>query len=203
MSRLLVRVATLLALIVLALTPATVVAGATAPASGVAWQPCPTPELPAQQCGALTVPLDYDEPDGATIAVAVARVPATDDALRIGSLITNPGGPGGSGVDALPLLHAALPETLTARFDLVGFDPRGVGQSTPVHCFDSISERTAFFAAIPTVPIGANEVLARQRAAEELARRCGERNADVLSHLSTANVARTWISCGKRSATSS
>jgi pimeloyl-ACP methyl ester carboxylesterase len=59
-----------------------------------------------------------------------------------------------------------------------------------VRCFDGIAERTAFFAAIPSVPIGADEVAARQRAAEELARRCGERNADVLPHLSTANVAR-------------
>jgi len=105
-------------------------------------------------------------------------------------LIPNPGGPGGSGVDALPLLYAALPEALMTHFDLVGFDPRGVGQSAPVHCFDSIAERTAFFAAIPSVPIGAEEVAARLRSSEELAQRCGERNADVLPHLSTANVAR-------------
>ena len=90
----------------------------------------------------------------------------------------------------LPLMYAALPEPLRARFDVVGFDPRGVGQSAPVRCFDSIAERTAFFAAMPSVPIGAEEEAARQRAAEELARRCGERNADILPHLSTANVAR-------------
>ena len=136
------------------------------------------------------MPLDYDEPDGETISIALARVPATDQAGRIGSLITNPGGPGGSGVEGLALMYAALPEPLGERFDLVGFDPRGVGQSAPVRCFASVAERTAFFAAIPTVPIGAEEVAARQRSSEELARRCGERNADVLSHLSTANVAR-------------
>jgi pimeloyl-ACP methyl ester carboxylesterase len=59
-----------------------------------------------------------------------------------------------------------------------------------VHCFDSIAERTAFFAAITSVPIGAEEVAARLRSSEELAQRCGERNDDVLPHLSTANVAR-------------
>jgi pimeloyl-ACP methyl ester carboxylesterase len=164
--------------------------GTTAAASEIAWQPCPLPELPAKECAELDGPLDYDEPDGATISLAVARVPGTDDAHRIGSLITNPGGPGGSGVEALPFLYAALPEALTAHFDVVGFDPRGVGQSAPVRCFDSIAERTAFFAAIPSVPIGADEVAARQLAAEELARRCGERNADVLPHLAAANVAR-------------
>ncbi len=156
----------------------------------ITWQPCPSQELPTQECGTLEVPLDYDEPKGATISLAVARVPATDDAHRIGSLITNPGGPGGSGVEAMPLLYAALPEALKTQFDLIGFDPRGVGQSAPVHCFESVAERTAFFAAMPSVPIGADEVAARQQAAEELARRCGERNAEVLPHLSTANVAR-------------
>lgn len=156
----------------------------------IIWHPCPSAALPAQECGALEVPLDYDEPEGATISVAVARVPATDATQRIGSLITNPGGPGGSGVEAMPLLYGALPEALKTRFDLVGFDPRGIGQSAPVRCFDTVAERTAFFAAIPSVPVGAEEVAARQRAAEELAHRCGERNGEILPHLSTANVAR-------------
>lgn len=163
--------------------------GATAPAE-IAWRPCPLPELPTRECGGLIVPLDYDEPDGPTISLAVARVSTTEQAHRIGSLITNPGGPGGSGVEGLGLMYVALPAPLAARFDVVSFDPRGVGQSTPVRCFDSVAERTAFFAAVPTVLIGAEEIAARQRAAEELARRCGERNADVLPHVSTASVAR-------------
>jgi pimeloyl-ACP methyl ester carboxylesterase len=163
---------------------------ATASETEIAWQACPLPELPARECGSLTAPLDYDEPDGATISIAMARVPATDQAGRIGSLLTNPGGPGGSGVDGLALMYAALPQPMRERFDVVGFDPRGVGQSAPVRCFASVVERTAFFATIPTVPIGAEESAARQRASAELARLCGERNADLLPHLSTANVAR-------------
>src|SRR5262249_50501855 len=142
------------------------------------------------ECSELTVPLDYDEPNGATIDLAVVRVPATDPAHRIGTLLMNPGGPGGSGVEGLPLMYVALPPEVTARFDVVSFDPRGVGESAPVRCFDSVEERTTFFAAMPTVPIGAAEEAARQRAAEELARRCGERNAKMLLHLSTGNVAR-------------
>ncbi len=188
MHHLVVRVACLAALLLTALA-ALAAPGSTAPAE-IAWQPCPLPELPTRECGGLIVPLDYDEPDGPTITLAVARVPATELAPRIGSLITNPGGPGGSGVEGLALMYDALPAPLAARFDVVSFDPRGVGQSTPVRCFDSVAERTAFFAAVPTVPIGAEEIAARQRAAEELARRCGERNVDVLPHLATANVAR-------------
>src|SRR5689334_6126237 len=160
------------------------------PAAEIAWHACATPELPTRECGTLAVPLDYDTPDGPAISIAVARVAATDPSNRIGSLITNPGGPGGSGVDGLPLMYAALPASLAARFDVVGFDPRGVGQSTPVRCFATVAERTAFFAAIPSVPVGPDEVAARERAAADLARRCGERNAPILPHLSTANVAR-------------
>jgi len=117
-------------------------------------------------------------------------------------LITNPGGPGGSGVDALPLLYAALPEALRTHFDLVGFDPGGFGQSAPVHCFDSIAERTAFFAAIQSVPIGAEEVAARLRSSEELPQRCGERNADVCPIYRQRTWHGTWTSCGKQLVTS-
>lgn len=161
-----------------------------APPATIAWQPCPTTTLPTKECGTLTVPLDYDSPAGASIAIAVARMPATDHANRLGSLVLNPGGPGGPGVDALPLMYAALPAPLPARFDVVGFDPRGIGQSSPVQCFPSIAAQTAFFAAIPSVPMSDAEVAARQRAAAELAQLCGERDAEILPHLSTANVAR-------------
>jgi pimeloyl-ACP methyl ester carboxylesterase len=157
----------------------------------IAWEPCALPEMPTRECAKLAVPLDYDEPDGATITLAVARVPATDQANRIGSLFLNPGGPGGSGVMALPQQYAALPEALQERFDIVGFDPRGVGESAPVRCFDSITEQITFlyFGEMPSVPVGPEEEAAWERAAEELAQRCDERNAETLAHLSTANVA--------------
>lgn len=163
----------------------------------LAWRPCPTAELPTQECGELTVPLSYREPQGATIALAVARVPATDPAGRLGSLFLNPGGPGQAGFEELPLLYAALPAALPARFDIVGFDLRGVGQSAPVRCFASPAEQEAFMqqigdfsGAVPRAPVGADEEAALLRSYEELARRCGERNAGLLSHLSTFNVAQ-------------
>lgn len=94
------------------------------------WQPCGDLE-----CATLVVPLDYAEPDGDTIEVAVNRHAATGD--RLGSLLINPGGPGSSGKDALSTI--ALPrfgEEVVARYDLIGFDPRGVASSTPVTCVD-------------------------------------------------------------------
>jgi len=79
------------------------------------------------------VPLDYDHPRGATISLALIRLPAGDPARKIGSIFLNPGGPGGSGVDfvraAGPILYS---DEVRARFDLVGFDPRGIIGSTPL-----------------------------------------------------------------------
>ena len=160
--------------------------------SAIAWEPCAIPDLPTQECAPFEVPLDYDEPAGVSITLAVARVPATDQANRIGSIFLNPGGPGGSGVLGLPVQYAALPDALRARFDIVGFDPRGIGESAPVRCFASIAEQITFlyFAQMPRVPVGPEEEAAWAQAAEELAHRCGERNAETLPHLSTANVAR-------------
>jgi pimeloyl-ACP methyl ester carboxylesterase len=160
--------------------------------SVIAWERCATTELPTQECAEFEVPLDYDEPDGATISLALARVSATNQDERIGSILLNPGGPGGSGVQALPIQYAALPEALQERFDIVGFDPRGIGESAPVHCFDNIAELITFlfFADMPKVPVGPAEEAAWARAAEELAQWCGERNVETLPHLSTANVAR-------------
>src|SRR5262249_54330065 len=109
---------------------------------------------------------------------------------RLGSLILNPGGPGGPAFEELPILYAALPAALPARFDIIGFDPRGVGESAPVHCFVSAEESAVFFAAEPRVPVGPAEEAVLRRSYEALARRCGERNAAVLPHLSSANVAR-------------
>jgi hypothetical protein len=96
-------------LLIMVCAPASMSASASASEPGITWESCPLSELPTRECATLAVPLDYDETDGATISLAVTRVPATTDERRIGSLITNPGGPGGSGVDALPLLYAALP----------------------------------------------------------------------------------------------
>ena len=85
-----------------------------------------------------TVPMDYGKPHKATTSIALARVPATDQANRIGTVFVNPGGPGGSGVGlVLDGFGQFLEANLGGRFDVVGFDPRGVGASDPLHCFES------------------------------------------------------------------
>jgi pimeloyl-ACP methyl ester carboxylesterase len=91
-------------------------------------------ELIDLECSVLTVPLDHDVPDGDTIDIAVARTPTADSDARIGSLVFNPGGPGGSGIEFLTSAAALVPPALADRFDLVSFDPRGVGDSSAIDC---------------------------------------------------------------------
>jgi pimeloyl-ACP methyl ester carboxylesterase len=105
------------------------------PGSPVEWGPCdpgPSDQLripPGAECGMLSVPVDWDDPDGDVAQIALLRIKASGD--KIGSLIINPGGPGKSGKEAAAVMSATLPEEVRQRFDLVGFDPRGVAESTP------------------------------------------------------------------------
>src|SRR3712207_1570094 len=88
-------------------------------------------------CGRTDVPIDYDDPTGETLPLFLIRATLGDRPDRIGSLVVNPGGPGASGAQSAIGLALTLPETLLDRFHLVGFDPRGVGLSTPVECISS------------------------------------------------------------------
>src|SRR6267378_4724553 len=91
------------------------------------------------QCATVQVPLDYAHPSAGTIGIAINRKPATDSARRIGSVLTNPGGPGDSGIQFLKGSVGSF-SNLNTRFDLIGFDPRGIGQSAPVRCLDGPQE---------------------------------------------------------------
>ncbi len=95
------------------------------------WKPCPPTGF---QCGRLTVPVDYSKPGGGTLHLAVARLPASDPDRRIGAIFINPGGPGGSGVDAVEHFWEALGPEVQRRFDVVGWDPRGVAHSEQLPC---------------------------------------------------------------------
>lgn len=99
------------------------------PAPPLQWAPCGS-----LQCATLEVPLDYSQPAGARIGLAVARRPARDPGRRVGSLVVNPGGPGDSGVDDLPNELRVLGPDVQDRFDIVSYDPRGVARSHPVRC---------------------------------------------------------------------
>ncbi|MGO9204597.1 MAG: alpha/beta hydrolase [Candidatus Limnocylindrales bacterium] len=139
------------------------------------------------ECGIVDVPRDYADPAGPIVRLALIRLPASDTAHRIGSLVVNPGGPGESGVDFVRQDAAAIfPPEVLARFDIVGFDPRGVGSSSPVRCLDTLDHFIPADATAAT-PAGLADLLSGARS---FAQQCGERNADLLPYLSTANVAR-------------
>jgi pimeloyl-ACP methyl ester carboxylesterase len=136
------------------------------------------------------VPLDYDKPKGRQITLALARLPAADPSGKIGSLFLNPGGPGGSGVDFLfgagPFLYS---DEVRARFDLVGFDPRGIIRSTPLRCFDTFEEAEATLPPFQ-FPYTRAEERTWIQSDRALARACAEHAGPILDHMSTANVAR-------------
>src|SRR5688572_5188068 len=102
-------------------------------AFGLGWGPCPTGAPAPQQCATLQVPLDYRQPRGRTIAIEVSRIPAADPAKRQGVLMTNGGGPSAS-LDVPTAFGGLLPAAVRDRYDLVAFDPRGIGYSTPMNC---------------------------------------------------------------------
>jgi pimeloyl-ACP methyl ester carboxylesterase len=143
------------------------------------------------ECATAAVPLDYDHPGGPAISLALIRLPATDQRHRIGSLLTNPGGPGHSGVDAIRSIPpGAYPPGMRARFDIIGFDPRGVGHSTPVRCFPSDAARSRFFAGVPLFPATRGEQALFAAKTAEFGGICLRHNAAIMRHMSTANVAR-------------
>lgn len=151
------------------------------------WQPCDG----AFFCADATVPLDYAHPHGATIQIAVIKHPATDPAHRIGSLFFNPGGPGGSGVTDLVSLYSQFPATLRARFDLVGFDPRGIGSSTVLQCFDTTGQEQQFLAGLPAAyPIGAAQRRTWEDTFARFDQACAAHAGALLAHDTTADVAR-------------
>ena len=149
------------------------------------WTPC----RDGFQCAKAAVPLDYDRPTGPAISLSLIRLPAADPARRIGSLFVNPGGPGGSGVDVVRAIGRFLPLELRARFDLVGFDPRGVGRSTPLRCFDTLAEALAVRPPM-AFPVTADDETLWRTDDQALAAACAARGGAIQNHMSTANVAR-------------
>jgi pimeloyl-ACP methyl ester carboxylesterase len=140
----------------------------------------------------VRVPLDYGDPRGPTIELAVIRHRASDPTKRIGALFFNPGGPGGRGTEDLPAWFGLFPAQVRERFDIVSWDPRGVGASTAVQCFDSQEAENSFFAGIPFgfFPVGDAQQRAWIPAYDRFGQRCERRNGDLLAHVSTADSAR-------------
>ncbi|MGY1578367.1 alpha/beta hydrolase [Streptomyces sp. MN13] len=139
------------------------------------------------QCATLKVPLDWDKPEGETIGIALIRAEATGDD-RIGSLLFNFGGPGGSGVSMMPS-YASTVSTLHERYDLVSFDPRGVAASEGVRCRDD-EEIQAAEAKVDATPDTAAEEKVYFQDAADFGKGCQEAAGKLLPHVSTTDTAR-------------
>ncbi|MEU8631917.1 alpha/beta hydrolase [Amycolatopsis sp. NPDC048633] len=182
---------TLLAVAVAVLGATVVVPSAAAAPNAPTWGPCPAGAFPTPdlQCTTLKVPLDYRKPEGRMIDVAVSRLPSKNPEKRRGVLLTNPGGPGGVGLDYPQLLKLVkLPQSVLDEYDVIGFDPRGVGRSTPVTC-----DLTADQMAVGNLPYahGPADVVKQAKLAKTEARQCADAaTGSMLPYVTTANTAR-------------
>lgn len=159
-------------------------------AAPISWQPSCAELDPGaasnQQCGTLQVPLNYSNPSGQKITVAVSRIPAADPSHRRGVLLLNPGGPGGAGIDLPTQFATLMPQSVLSQYDLIGFDPRGVGQSTPVSC-----GLTAGQAEQALVPLTQNNNFNDTAAFMKMvADKCAATSGSLLPYITTNNTAR-------------
>jgi pimeloyl-ACP methyl ester carboxylesterase len=162
--------------------PAATVGAEPTPAVELSWQEC----RGVYECATLEVPLVHDDPSAGTIDLALMRYPAADPERRVGSLLINPGGPGSSGVEFLQTARGYLPRELFSRFDVVGFDPRGVGDSTAIDCVDDLGRYFDLDPA-PTDEAGIEEMIALT---EEFVEACERNNPRLLPHVGTEAAAR-------------
>jgi pimeloyl-ACP methyl ester carboxylesterase len=170
-----------------AAAPSAAASGASSADSRLAWHSC-TSQGPHLQCASLQVPLDYSHPDGRKITLALSRVPATAPAdQRQGVLLVNPGGPGGPGLSLATTVAEGLNASVASEYDIIGFDTRGTGSSTPaLHCDPS------FFATarpdyIPTSAAEEHENIDR---AKTYAADCEKQDGWLLPYMTTEDIAR-------------
>ena len=166
--------------------------------SAIDWRPCSDGTVgiggdgsAGIDCATLEVPLDHLHPGTERVPLALARVPALDPAHKIGSVFLNPGGPGATGVDlVLGGFGAELAALLEGRFDINGFDPRGVGASSGLRCFADDGAEDAYFAGLPAFPYRSELERPYFERYTALAGICAGAGQAIVSHMSTADVAR-------------
>ncbi|MEV0286251.1 MULTISPECIES: alpha/beta hydrolase [unclassified Kribbella] len=141
-----------------------------------------------QQCATIEVPLDYSKPTGETIELRARKVLARDRAGKIGTLFINPGGPGASGQEFAASAGFVLGAQLLRKFDVIGWDPRGVGQSTPVRCLDTAQMDK--YIATDGSPDDDAEINELNEESKVFANGCQQRSGELLPHVSTKDAAR-------------
>ncbi|MFJ7250207.1 alpha/beta fold hydrolase [Kitasatospora sp. NPDC098652] len=171
-----------------ALTPATAFAAADPlqqyERQGLRWERCDAQRPEEFECAKVKVPLDYGDPGGRRIDLAISRIKASNAKERHGVLLINPGGPGGPGLTMPVEMQPLLPAGVRERFDLIGFDPRGVGQSSPIGCDLTADEQTFQH------PYAAATFARDVARARTVADKCWAKAGDVLPHITTRNTAR-------------
>ncbi len=155
------------------------------------WAPCRGQER--FDCATAKVPLDHRDPGGARIRLAVIRHRAQQSSRRIGTLFFSPGGPAAA-KPYLPAVVKGLPAPLRARFDVISWDPRGLGESTAVTCFASQAAEDRFLAGVGrpalSFPVGPLETSAWTERYRAFGRRCERRSGALMRHITTADTAR-------------
>ena len=175
------------------LSSSAAIASATSPVPAVAWHRCPAGSAAAMAggftCATIAAPLNYRDPAGPKIRLAVVEHAATGPARR-GVIFFNPGGPGGPGTVQLPQWIGFFPKTLLRQYDIVSWDPRGSGASTAVRCFASQAAESAFLGKYALFPVGQRQQGAYIQRWREFGKICAARNGVLLEHVSTADSAR-------------
>ncbi|MDN3296150.1 alpha/beta hydrolase [Streptomyces ficellus] len=152
----------------------------------LAWRACGAPEF---ECATMRAPLDYAKPRGAQVKLAVSRIKATGPGKRIGSLLVNPGGPGGSAIGYLQgYAGVGYPAPVRARYDMVAIDPRGVARSEPVQCLDG--PQMDAYTQVDQTPDDPGETERLATSFRNFAAGCAKRSGRILPHVSTVEAAR-------------
>lgn len=150
------------------------------------WKPCR--DVREIRCTLLRVPLDRTRPTGPKVSIAISMLPARSPSRRIGVLLVNPGGPGSSGQKFVRQLRRGFSATILDRFDVIGWDPRGVGGSGEIRCYGDQKSYDRYYAVDPD-PDSPAEVDALIDTARQFAQACGAKNSrDVLRFAGTADV---------------
>ncbi|MFD4867387.1 alpha/beta hydrolase [Streptomyces sp. NPDC058412] len=172
-----------------AATAAPAAARPTTAAPQLRWHACADPEVPAgQECAELPVPLDYADPDGRQLTVAVSRIRSDRPEARRGTLVVLPGGPGGSGVQRLKQKGDALRRELGGAYDLVAFDPRGVGASTTATC--GLAPEDRYLTSLRSWPGPNGEITENVARSRRIAEACARNGGPELRSFTTANQVR-------------
>ncbi|MGH8586737.1 MAG: alpha/beta hydrolase [Gammaproteobacteria bacterium] len=169
------------------------------PVPKLTWEACPAPEKSAAstvgfECAMAEVPISYADASMGKFNLALIKAPARDAAQRRGTLFWNPGGPSDAGTEYLPASIHGFPDKVRDRFDIISWDPRGMGGRTMpvVQCFNSADDEAAFFARIMPggFPVTAEQLIKDAAGRTELNQACVERNGELLAYVSTADNAR-------------